>query len=188
MALVSGTVNNGRRKARDASRCSSHRDCTFAHGRTIRQKESNPADGGPFRFDRRHAAFISSVCQQGIYLRLFIQPNLMPKSRKRRRSTPLVFEKRNYALLGIGVAMIAIGFAVMRLENEFLGTISLYVAPLLILGGYAEVIYAILWRSDESKERIQKAREEMAKAEQASGKGKKRSGRRPAKTPMEGAG
>jgi len=112
----------------------------------------------------------------------------MPKSRKRRRSTPLVFEKRNYALLGIGVAMIAIGFAVMRLENEFLGTISLYVAPLLILGGYAEVIYAILWRSDESKERIQKAREEMAKAEQASGKGEKRSGRQPATTPMEGAG
>ncbi|HHP7236929.1 DUF3098 domain-containing protein [Longibacter sp.] len=112
----------------------------------------------------------------------------MPKSRKRGPSSPLVFEKRNYALLGIGVAMIAIGFAVMRLENEFLGTISLYVAPLLILGGYAEVIYAILWRSDESKEQIQKAREEMAKAEQTAEKGKDRSGRRPATTPVKGTG
>jgi len=34
----------------------------------------------------------------------------------------------------------------MRLENEMDGILSLYVAPLLILGGYLEIIYAILWR------------------------------------------
>lgn len=89
---------------------------------------------------------------------------LMPQSRTR-RPTSLVFEKRNYALLAIGVALIAIGFALMRLENEFLGTISLYVAPLMIIAGYAEVIYAILWRSDESKEQIRKAREAQVRAE-----------------------
>ncbi|PEN14072.1 hypothetical protein CRI94_06830 [Longibacter salinarum] len=88
----------------------------------------------------------------------------MPQSRTR-RPTSLVFEKRNYALLAIGVALIAIGFALMRLENEFLGTISLYVAPLMIIAGYAEVIYAILWRSDESKEQIRKAREAQVRAE-----------------------
>ena len=59
--------------------------------------------------------------------------------------------------------MVAVGFAIMRLENEFLGTISLYVAPLLILSGYAEVIYAILWRSEETKARLAKAKEEFAK-------------------------
>ncbi len=68
--------------------------------------------------------------------------------------------------------MVAIGFAIMRLENEFLGTISLYVAPLLILSGYAEVIYAILWRSEETKVRLARAKEEFAK-EQASSTFKK---------------
>jgi len=87
----------------------------------------------------------------------------MPRSRRSRTpSSPLVFETRNYVLLAVGVALVAIGFALMRLENEFLGTISLYVAPLLILAGYAEVIYAILWRSEETKSRLAKAQQEMA--------------------------
>jgi sulfite exporter TauE/SafE len=101
----------------------------------------------------------------------------MPTSRKRTRSkkrtsskrtsstTPLIFESRNYVLLAIGVAMIALGFALMRLENEFLGTISLYVSPLLIMGGFAEIIYAILWRSDAAKERLQQAREAKIEAD-----------------------
>lgn len=87
----------------------------------------------------------------------------MPRSRTPRQPSTPVFETRNYVLLAIGVAMVAIGFAIMRLENEFLGTISLYVAPLLILSGYAEVIYAILWRSEETKARLAKAQEEFAK-------------------------
>lgn len=87
----------------------------------------------------------------------------MPRSRRSRTSSsPLVFETRNYVLLAVGVALVAIGFAIMRLENEFLGTISLYVAPLLILTGYAEVIYAILWRSEETKSRLAKAQQDMA--------------------------
>ena len=45
-----------------------------------------------------------------------------------------------------GVLAIVIGYALMRLENRVDGFISLYVAPLLILGGYLEIIYAILWR------------------------------------------
>jgi predicted tellurium resistance membrane protein TerC len=82
----------------------------------------------------------------------------MPKKSSKRRSTKrrqgrggtLIFERRNYVLMAVGVLLVAVGFAIMRIENEFQGFISLYVAPLLILGGYAEVIYAILWRpSDE---------------------------------------
>ena len=34
----------------------------------------------------------------------------------------------------------------IRMENEVDGVISLYVAPLLLLAGYLEIIYAIMWR------------------------------------------
>lgn len=58
----------------------------------------------------------------------------------------MVFDRRNYVLLLIGLALIVVGYVVMRAENEVDGFLSLYVAPLLLLGGYLEIIYAILWR------------------------------------------
>lgn len=58
----------------------------------------------------------------------------------------MVFARRNYILLILGVVMIVFGYTIMRMENEVDGFISLYVAPLIILGGYLEIIYAILWR------------------------------------------
>jgi len=58
----------------------------------------------------------------------------------------MVLTPHNYVLIAIGILAIIIGYAVMRLENEMDGILSLYVAPLLILGGYLEIIYAILWR------------------------------------------
>lgn len=51
-----------------------------------------------------------------------------------------------------GVLAVVVGYALMAIENELYGFISLYVAPLIILGGYLEIIYAILWRP--SKERM----------------------------------
>lgn len=75
------------------------------------------------------------------------------RSRKRsggrggaRRSGVMVFTRRNYTLLFIGLALVVSGYVIMRLENEVDGFISLYVAPLLILGGYLEIMYAIMWR------------------------------------------
>lgn len=74
----------------------------------------------------------------------------MPKSSKRRgQSGTLVFENRNYYLLLVGVALIAVGFTAMHLENEYQGFVSLYVSPILIVGGYAEIIYALLWSPSE---------------------------------------
>ena len=70
-------------------------------------------------------------------------------SRPRRSSakqTALIFSRRNYVLLIAGVVAIVVGYALMRIENEVDGIISLYLAPLLILAGYLEVIFAILWR------------------------------------------
>ncbi len=58
----------------------------------------------------------------------------------------MILTSHNYALMVVGVLAIVVGYAIMRLENRVDGFISLYVAPLLILGGYLEVIYAILWQ------------------------------------------
>jgi len=70
------------------------------------------------------------------------------KSRQRqgKRGGVMVFTKRNYLLLVLGLVMIVAGYVIMRMENEVDGFISLYVAPLLLLAGYLEIIYAILWR------------------------------------------
>lgn len=56
----------------------------------------------------------------------------------------MVFGRRNYILIGIGVLAVVVGFVMMRLENEVDGFISLYVSPLLIMAGYIEVLYGIM--------------------------------------------
>ena len=58
----------------------------------------------------------------------------------------MVFSRQNYLLMILGIVLVIFGFSIMRMENEVDGFISLYVAPLIILGGYLEIIYAILWR------------------------------------------
>ncbi len=74
----------------------------------------------------------------------------MPNSSKRRdQSGTLIFEKRNYLLLLVGIALIAVGFTAMYIENEYQGFVSLYVSPVLIVGGYVEIIYALLWSPSE---------------------------------------
>lgn len=72
----------------------------------------------------------------------------MPKSSKS-RGRPMIFERRNYVLMLAGVLLIVVGFTAMYIENAFEGFISLYVSPILIVGGYAEIIYALLWWPDE---------------------------------------
>lgn len=72
-----------------------------------------------------------------------------PATARTRRPVPdgqPVFTSRNYTLLGIAIALIVVGYTLMRIENEVDGTLSLYVSPLLLLAGYLGVIYAILWR------------------------------------------
>ncbi len=70
----------------------------------------------------------------------------------------MAFERRNYVLLGVGLALIVAGYALMAFDNsrgldpsrrEMLslnGPLSLTVAPLLLLAGYLEVAVAVLWR------------------------------------------
>ena len=74
------------------------------------------------------------------------------RSRGPRRSAQMLFSQRNYVLLGLGVLMITVGYIIMRLENEVEGFISLYVAPVILVAGYLEIIYAILWRPRATEE------------------------------------
>lgn len=61
----------------------------------------------------------------------------------------MVFERKNYVLLLAGLAAIVVGYVMMRVDNQVDGFISLYVAPLFILGGYLEIIWAILATSED---------------------------------------
>ncbi len=73
------------------------------------------------------------------------------RARQRKAARPaMLFDRQNYVLLLLGVLAVVIGYAAMRIENEVDGFISLYVAPLLILGGYLEIVYAILRRPKQA--------------------------------------
>jgi len=61
----------------------------------------------------------------------------------------MVFGRKNYVLLLAGLAAIVVGYVMMLLDNQVDGFISLYVAPLIILGGYLEIIWAILASPDQ---------------------------------------
>jgi len=56
------------------------------------------------------------------------------------------FESRNYALMVAGLVVVGIGYAIMAAEQELDGFLSLYVSPILLMAGYLEIIYAIVWR------------------------------------------
>jgi len=75
----------------------------------------------------------------------------MPKASKGRsrssRST-LVFESTNYLWVAASALLIAVGFIAMYLDGQFLGTVALTVSPILIIGGYATLIYGILRRPE----------------------------------------
>ena len=74
----------------------------------------------------------------------------------------MAFERHNYVLLGIGLALIVAGYALMAFDNargmdeagrqmlSLDGPLSLTVAPLLLLAGYLQVAVAVLWRPREA--------------------------------------
>jgi hypothetical protein len=72
--------------------------------------------------------------------------------RQKKESKPMLFSELNYKLMGLGVLMVIIGFTAMYIENEVHGFISLYVSPIVILGGYLTVMIAILKRDGDSEE------------------------------------
>lgn len=78
---------------------------------------------------------------------------VMPTSSKRKDGkgrSALIFETENYILFAVSVLLIVAGFVAMYLDGQFLGFISLTVSPLVILAGYATLVYAILRRPGDS--------------------------------------
>lgn len=84
-----------------------------------------------------------------------------------RRPAQMVFTRTNYLLLLLGVVMVVFGYIIMRLDNQVESLVSLYIAPLIILGGYLEIIYAILWRSNKTTPEAKAEEATIATAEAA---------------------
>lgn len=74
------------------------------------------------------------------------------RNKRKKQSKPMLFSPLNYKLMGLGVLLVIIGFTAMRLENEVYGLVSLYISPVVILGGYIIVIWAILKRDHKLEE------------------------------------
>lgn len=73
------------------------------------------------------------------------------KSRSSQTETPahLPFERMNYILLIVGVLIIGFGFFLMSLDGFVDATqfsVSLYIAPVVVVGGFIEIIYAIMYK------------------------------------------
>lgn len=69
-------------------------------------------------------------------------------SRSKSKET-LPFTRKNYLLVLLGVGIIALGFFLMTLEPFIDATkfsISLYIAPIIVVGGFIEVIFAIMYQ------------------------------------------
>lgn len=76
-------------------------------------------------------------------------PKQSGRDRRRRGRSPQIvmpFERRNYMLLILGLVIVTLGYVIMRVENEVDGFWSLYVSPIVLLAGYLEIVYAIIWR------------------------------------------
>ena len=72
----------------------------------------------------------------------------------------MVFGRQNYVLLLASLALIVVGYVIMGVDNargvdargvhlSLDSTLSLVVAPLLLLAGYLGLVGAILWRPKE---------------------------------------
>lgn len=56
----------------------------------------------------------------------------------------------NYILLAAGAGIIVLGFYLMSMDKQFIDatqfSVSLHVAPIVVMLGFAEIIFAIMYR------------------------------------------
>ncbi len=73
---------------------------------------------------------------------------------KATRSTPaaeaMPFRRPNYLLLGVGALLLLIGYSLLLVPAHFVDakefSPALYIAPVVIMGGFGTLLYAILKR------------------------------------------
>ena len=65
----------------------------------------------------------------------------------------LPFDKKNYQIMGIGVATLILGFTIMALDKEpyGFGFLGLTLGPIIVLAGFGLEIVAILTTPKEKK-------------------------------------
>ncbi len=78
-------------------------------------------------------------------------------SRARKDQTPAVlpFGRMNYILLVVGIAIIGFGFLLMSMDDFIDATqfsVSLYIAPFVVVAGFVEIIYAIMYKAPQQDE------------------------------------
>ncbi|GAB3536850.1 hypothetical protein GCM10027443_28210 [Pontibacter brevis] len=58
----------------------------------------------------------------------------------------LAFGRKNYILMLVGIALLAIGFFIMTLDDEpyGLGFLGITLGPLIVLAGFAVELFAIM--------------------------------------------
>jgi hypothetical protein len=75
-------------------------------------------------------------------------------NKKSSLSLTMPLRKENYLYIAIGVAVIIASYVLMALDNNVDGFISLTLCPILLIGAYAWIVYAILYqpKSEEQKD------------------------------------
>ena len=85
------------------------------------------------------------------------KPPIAAASPVSKEADVLPFGRMNYLLLGLGVFIIALGFFLMSLDDFVDATqfsISLYIAPVVVVAGFIEIIYAIMYQPKQEKPSI----------------------------------
>lgn len=65
---------------------------------------------------------------------------------KRQALYEMPLQKENYLFIGIGFAVILLGYVLIGIEHAVDGFLSLNVSPILIIGGFIWIIYAVLYK------------------------------------------
>ncbi len=77
-----------------------------------------------------------------------------PASSARPKKQPAIsmpLQKENYLYIGIGVIVIIISYILMAMDSSVDGFISLTLCPILLIGSYLWIVYALVFRPTNEK-------------------------------------
>jgi hypothetical protein len=74
-----------------------------------------------------------------------------PAKKPAERKPEMPLGKINYIMIFLGAAVIVLSYAGMYIEKNVDGAFALYVSPVTLLGSYAWIIFALLYRPASQK-------------------------------------